>query len=610
MRLHRSLLALASGFVLTFAYPRWNVEILVWVWMLPLLYALWAGQGGRYEKGAKDQDRPQTHSSGLRKALGIIPRSLARIPASFRLGYLAGLAFFIPNLAWVRHSSRVISGAVGDEWMGWGVELMGMAAVCALSAYLAIYWGLWAAFAGSVGRPRISADGKPVPGDAGTLFSVSLESLRSAFLNAAAWAGLEWARGIVLTGFPWNGLGVVLHDEAPLIQSADTVGVTGLSFLPVFVICICYNTVLRFRQEVSTSKVRPHADFFCAIGLMLLNFGYGAWRMAQVPSDTVSLNVLLVQQNHSQARRWEALRVLDAAELYEKTDPARLEQAQKTISGVYTGFADVTKMFVKADLQKKPDLVVWPESALPFDLELSEHKAYFDQLLAEGDFSLLTGVDISELNQPRYTGAALMKGKFERQQLYRKVQLVPFGEYLPLRSFPGMQMLLGGVIQGDFTPGTSTEPMIMERPFGVQLIPLVCFEDTFGRFARKFVQDSPQLIVNMTNDGWFLQSEESEVHLANAIFRCVELRRPMARACNTGVTCFIDAWGMIGPRDTLRDPKTGSCFIKGALPKEIKLARNPPITFYARHGDVFSISMLAAMLLAVCVRQLKRKQRR
>ena len=596
MRLHHSLLALASGFVLTFAYPRWNVELMVWVWMLPLLYALWADEGIRDKrKGVRDG-----------KGRGRIPFLFSLVPYPVRLGYLAGMGFFVPNLAWVRHSSRVISGAVGDEWMGWGVELLGMAAVMALAGYLSLYWGAWAMFAASIGRPRISVDGKPNAGDGGSLFSVSLESLRSAFLNAAAWVALEWARGILLTGFPWNGLGVALHDSTPLIQSADMVGVTGLSFLPVFVACICFNTVLRFRQEVRTSRVRPHADFFCAIALLLANFGYGAWRMAQSSGDTLPLNVLLVQQNHSQAKRWEAMRNLNSP----SASKEEAERAERDVIAVYDGFANTTKIFVDSSLEKKPDLVVWPESALPYDLELPDHKTYFDRLLGTADFSLLTGVDFSGEAEARYTGAALMRGKFERQQLYAKVCLVPFGEYLPLRSLPGMQQLLGGVIQGDFNPGTKTEPLILERPFGVQLIPLVCFEDTFGRFARKFARDAPQLIVNMTNDGWFLQSEENEVHLTNALFRCVELHRPMVRACNTGVTCVIDAHGQVDDHSILRDPKTGSVFIKGAQPKEIKLQRNPPMTFYAQHGDVFSIGMLAVMLLAVSWRKIRVPEKR
>ena len=138
--------------------------------------------------------------------------------------------------------------------------------------------------------------------------------------------------------------------------------------------------------------------------------------------------------------------------------------------------------------------------------------------------------------------------------------------------------------------------MTLEKPQGVQVIPLICFEDTDGRLARKFVRNAPQLLVNCTNDGWFLQSEENEQHLANAIFRCVELRRPMARAANTGVTCVIDANGRINKEDRLSDPRLG-VFTKGTLMREIRLARNPPETFYARHGDVFSITLLVIFIL-------------
>jgi apolipoprotein N-acyltransferase len=132
----------------------------------------------------------------------------------------------------------------------------------------------------------------------------------------------------------------------------------------------------------------------------------------------------------------------------------------------------------------------------------------------------------------------------------------------------------------------------------VQIIPLVCFEDTVGRLARKFARPAPQLLVNLTNDGWFLQSNENDVHAANAIFRCIELRRPMARSCNTGVTCFIDAQGRIGRGDKLAEGETGSVFVRGVLSKEVLLAKQPEMTFYARFGDVFSLALLG---ICVCV---------
>jgi len=558
------LLALASGVALTFAFPKANVGLMAWLWMVPLLYALW-------------RSRPP----------GITTRYKRPGWRGFGLGYLAGLAFFIPNLAWVRHSSRVIGGAKDLEWMGWGVELMGIGAVVGLSFYLSLYWGLWGAFAATIGKPRISRDGKPMEGDSGALFSVSLESLRSAFLCAAAWVACEWLRGMIFTGFGWNGLGVSLQKNITLIQSADLVGVTGLSFLPVFVMCIAYNTVLRFRQEIATSRVRPHADFFCAVLLMIANFGYGVWRLAAPQGPTIPLKVLLLQTNVDQSVRWTP-------------DPTG-----EVTTSLYQDLGRLTQLSM---ITAKPDLVVWPEAALPMSFYDPNHIGFLNEVLAFGDYSLLTGTDIDEPMSGTYTGASLMRGKYDNHQLYRKIHLVPFGEFLPLRSVPFIEMMLGSVLPGDFTRGTSTEPLVLEKPEGVQVIPLICFEDTVGRLARKFVREAPQLLVNCSNDGWFLQSEENEVHLANAIFRSIELRRPMARACNTGVTCFVDTLGRVAKADRLVDAKTGSVFTKGVLSKEMAIPKTPEMTFYARYGDAFSLVMLVMSILAVAVRIATRKR--
>ena len=573
MRFRFFLSALAAGLVLTFAYPGWNVSWLVWVWMLPLLYALW---------GWESEKAPTNPNSSRRRS------PAWRSPAwrGFRMAYVAGLAFFIPNLNWVRHSSRVISGASDNTWIGWGPELMGMGAVLGLGLYLSLYWGLWGAFAATIGKPRISADGQTTEGDTGRLFSVSLESLRSAFLCAAAWVACEWLRGIVMTGFGWNGLGVALWKMKLLIQGAEFVGVTGLSFLPVFVACILWNTVLRFRQEVRTSRVRPHADFFCAVMLMLLNAGYGARQLMEKEpaegADHVPLKLALVQADIGQQEKWDGRRSMEIGDY------------------IYNLYGTLTVQALMQNPAEKPQLVIWPESALPFPFHDPNHVPFLNDILGIADYSLLTGTDILIPMEPSYTGASLMRGSFENHQLHRKVHLVPFGEYLPLRNFPGMDALLGGVIMGDFNSGTSTEPLKLEEPAGVQLIPLICFEDTVGRLARKFVHESPQLLVNMTNDGWFLQSEENEQHLSNAVFRCIELRRPMVRACNTGVTCAIDTKGRIPPEAMLWNKKD-RYFFKGVLPRTIHLDKTPPMTFYARYGDLFSIAMVVIMGGAVFV---------
>ncbi len=125
-------------------------------------------------------------------------------------------------------------------------------------------------------------------------------------------------------------------------------------------------------------------------------------------------------------------------------------------------------------------------------------------------------------------------------QIYRKLHLVPFGEYVPGRNtVPFIGAIVGDQVPGDFTPGK--EPVVFrlttER---VMVAPLICFEDTIGELTRQFVLRGANLLANVTNDGWFLRSAGSQQHLENAIFRCVETRRPMVRAANTGVTCFIN----------------------------------------------------------------------
>lgn len=544
-RFLRPLLAMVSGVSLCVAYPNPKQELdwMVWLWLLPLLFALWWG-------------KPPTNSKPWKRGFG--------------LGYLAGLSFFIPNLFWVRHSSRVIHGAVDHQWMGIGPEALGLAAVLGLSAYVSLYWGLWGALAATIGRPRLEDQ----PQDERIQWaSLSIGSVRSAAVCAAAWVACEWLRSVVFTGFGWNGLGVALRHHLAMIQSAEFVGVIGLSFLPVFVGCVGYNTILRFKIESRHRGARPHLDFFVAAFVVVVNFLYGVHVLSREGvskssgADVVKIKTLLVQQNVPQVVRWSG----------------------KYNEAIYQELGELTEYGVIAS---RPDLVIWPESSLPYLFHDPNHVEFLNSLFKQHGYALLAGTDIHLPGEGTYNGAALMDGGYENHQLYRKIHLVPFGEYLPLRFVPGVEALLGSVLPGDFASGTSTEPLMLSKPAGVQVIPLICFEDTVGRLARKFARHAPQLLVNMTNDGWFLQSRQNEVHLANAMFRCVELRRPMARACNTGVTCYVDAYGRIARSDRLHDPKTGSVFIKGFLPKEITLEKKPPMTFYALYGDVFSLAML------------------
>jgi apolipoprotein N-acyltransferase len=140
--------------------------------------------------------------------------------------------------------------------------------------------------------------------------------------------------------------------------------------------------------------------------------------------------------------------------------------------------------------------------------------------------------------------------------------------------------------------------------------PLICFEDTIGELTRRFVlptETNPgaNLLVDITNDGWFLHSAGSHQHLANAIFRCVETRRPMIRAANTGVTCFVNEFGRVTQK--LQDD-SGSTFTEGVLTGEIKVPTEHELTFYTRHGELFAKVCAGITLIAVIIGVLRRRQ--
>jgi len=142
----------------------------------------------------------------------------------------------------------------------------------------------------------------------------------------------------------------------------------------------------------------------------------------------------------------------------------------------------------------------------------------------------------------------------------------------------------------------------MTVPIGggdIQLIPSVCFEDTVGRLTRKFVRTEPQLIINVTNDGWFKDSEAARQHMANAKFRAIELRRPMVRSANTGVSGIISTTGSLvdpttGKRQVIED-KHGSHFVRSSIYGHAYAPVHGPVTLYALAGDCF------AYLMMVCI---------
>src|SRR5207245_2207851 len=232
-------------------------------------------------------------------------------------------------------------------------------------------------------------------------------------------------------------------------------------------------------------------------------------------------------------------------------------------------------------------------------------------LAASAESDLLLGT-IDEENRDVYSAALLISDGGERVQVYRKVHLVPFGEYVAGRHrVPLLARIVGDQVPGDFSAGREYTVFSLTNS-DVQVAPLICFEDTIGELVRRFVlpaETNPgaNLLVDITNDGWFLHSAGSEQHLANSVFRCVETRRPMVRAANTGVTCFVNEFGRV--TQVLQD-ETGSTFTEGVLTGDVDIPIAHELTFYSRRGELFAQLCACVTLVAIVVRIALRQSRR
>jgi apolipoprotein N-acyltransferase len=454
------------------------------------------------------------------------------------LGYVSGLVFFTMVFSWL--------GSLGKLFESF--PLYGLSAL--LSLYMAMHWAFWAWFAGFI-KPRA--------------FTSSWRNLLCALLGASAWATHEWVRGWLFGGFGWNGLGVSQHAHWLLIQICEFTGVAGLSFAIAFFNIVAITIPLRLIMEARSRQMRPHWDLnLTVLGIFAL-WVFG-WKAVHQTRPTQPLRVAAVQPNIPQKEKFS-----------ENSSARILDQLSR-----------LSQPLIQSN--SAPQLLVWPESATPAPMMADEGTYRFVMDFSAGTHAdLLLGSDVLD-EQQAFNAAILVPAEGDELQVYRKIHLVPFGEYVPLRhSFPLFAAIAGRWVPGDFGRGQEYSRFALTTA-PVRIAPLICFEDTIGDLTRQFIlpnasQRGADLLVNITNDGWFLFSGGSHQHLANAVFRCVETRRPMIRAANTGVTCFINEFGRV--TDMLKD-EHGSTFTEGALQGIINVPLNSDLTFYVRYGELFS----------------------
>lgn len=319
----------------------------------------------------------------------------------------------------------------------------------------------------------------------------------------ALWAGLEWVRSWLFSGFPWLTLGDSQTDSW-LGHLAPYLGVFGVSWAALLMAGLVL-LVLLHRWRL-------------AWGGLLLALWAGAWALGQitwVEADGKPLRISLIQGNIDQAQKWQPETLERTLELY----------ATLTLKNA-----------------KDSDVVIWPETAIPLFFEDLDPKfiSALEDLTRSQHIDILTGVPFGNWDKGIFHNGVVAIGA--ERGAYHKRQLVPFGEYMPLRFLFNLFHNFVDIPMGDFTPGARDQPLIKAggHPVGVS----ICFEAAFGSEIRLSLPDA-RFLVNVSNDAWFGDSLAPHQHLQIARMRAMEAGRPMARATNTGVSALIDARGRI-----------------------------------------------------------------
>ncbi len=373
---------------------------------------------------------------------------------------------------------------------------------------------------------------------------------------AALYAFSEWLRAAPL-GLPWLLAGHALAPAPALLQSADVFGASGVSFL-----ALALSGGLGFALAT-----RNASRLIAPAALLALALGYGAVR-GETLAEGEPLRAGIVQASIPQGERW---------------------RAGEALEHVNQQLAFTRDLIARAG---GLDVVVWPETAI-------------DAVL-ESDARLLAAVrrQVEASGIPIVTGAQRLLGGVTNSaflvipragliESYEKQVLVPFAEYDPSWGAP-LAPIFGSL--GEGTPyRAGTEARVFRR-LGVKFATPICFEITYPKLVREFHAGGARVLFNLSNDAWFGRTGYAEMHLAHAIFRAVELRVPVVRAANTGVSALIDARGTV--------LESLGVDARGGIHTTLRAGAAP--TLYSRFGDAPLLALLVAAALAPVLMQPRR----
>jgi apolipoprotein N-acyltransferase len=452
-------------------------------------------------------------------------RALGTSPArAFSLGLVAGTTCFVGTTYW--------TGSVMRQY-GDLQSLVALVLMVSLAVYLAVYPAVFALILNRL---------------------VARLGIRGLLLAPAVWVTTEFGRGYLFTGFPWVNLGYSQVTVLPIAQLASVCGVYGLSALVALVSTALVLIVFdRTRARWWTAGIAATA--------VLATAAWGSARMAAnaLTHEGVPYTVGLVQGNVSQDEKWNRDRATSIVQTY-------LDLSRKVSS-------------------QGARLILWPESALPFFFEDEPLVGDAVRRLASDTHSyLLLGADqLERSTPPRYYNAAFLIDPAGRvAAVYRKVHLVPFGEYVPLKR---LLFFAGPLVQAvsDFSEG---DRIVMLPVEGHVASTAICYEVVYPDLAREATRLGSQLLTTITNDAWFGRSSAAWQHFEMASLRAIEQGRYLARAANTGISGIVDPYGRVLVRSGL--------FEQAALTGEIRFLTSR--TIYARTGELLVLACAAATL--------------
>jgi apolipoprotein N-acyltransferase len=377
------------------------------------------------------------------------------------------------------------------------------------------------------------------------------------FGGPLAWAGAlalaEIARGYVLTGFPWALVGYIWTDSGAL-QWAAWIGPFGLTFLTLLLVALTW-----------AALARAAAPWLPAAPLPFLALTLAGAALAPPPQDLAGRPVVrLVQPNAPQDEKWDPDRVI---EFYQRQ----------------LGFTAVPG-------EPPPALIVWPESAIAWPLDVAEPVLGEIAAAAAG---IPVALGLNRREDGRWFNALVVVDESGGvAQLYDKHHLVPFGEYIPFGQLSRHIGLRSFAARDGYGYAAGPGPRLIDLPGIGATLPLICYEAIFPQGVRA-APARPDLLLQITNDAWFGEISGPYQHLAQARVRAVEQGLPLVRVANTGVSAVIDPAGRV----LAEIPLGQAGFLDHAIP-----APRPP-TLYARMGDLPVLGVIVALLAGVALRR-------